>query len=114
VYALPFQCACAFFNQYGDCAGGGEPEEAVRCVHTKFSRRMRVFLINMVTAQAEESLKRLYGAEYCSQQETLLIREEQHLKEEQLKFAVLLFSFLQVYVEKLLILPLFTSDYTLI
>jgi hypothetical protein len=39
---------------------------------------MRIFLINMVTAQAEESLKRLYGAEYCSQQETLLIREEQH------------------------------------
>jgi hypothetical protein len=39
---------------------------------------MRVFLINMATVQAEESLKRLYGAEYCSQQETLLIREEQH------------------------------------
>jgi hypothetical protein len=36
------------------------------------------FKINMVPAQAEESLKRLYGAEYCSQQETLLIREEQH------------------------------------
>jgi hypothetical protein len=46
-----------------------------------------------VTAQAEESLKRLYGAEYCSQQETLLIREEQHRKEEKFEFAFLLFSF---------------------
>jgi hypothetical protein len=59
------------------CAGRGEPEEALRCVHTKFSRRVRVLFINMVPVQAEESLKRLYGAEYCSQQETLLIREEE-------------------------------------
>jgi hypothetical protein len=53
-----------------------------RVVYTHYLRdrmRMRVFFsINLVIAQAEESLKRLYGAEYCSQQETLLIREEQH------------------------------------
>jgi hypothetical protein len=49
--------------------------------------------------QAEESLKRLYGAEYCSQQETLLIREEQHRKKKKIEVCFFIVQFLlQVHI----------------